>query len=571
MSSKNTKTLNPWIIKSANVEDAATGDCYEVFMFRKMLGFKGTLRIERDKARDSHVVLLALAKRNAILPYEDKQAERLIAEAIRSEPRRHRLHVRRLGWLPGRKGFALKRTVLGAQGGIQTLRPPLWVNDRQVGVLKCKGTLEQWQQHVALRVVHSTRLMLVLSAAFAAPLVGISGLQNFGINIFGRAKVGKTTALLVGASAIGIGTERDLPNWNTTSNAFLETARGFNDLLVPVNEVGLLAGKRRDAYAPIRERIYTFSEGRDRARLSSSTMATTWASSSWQGIFASTSEYSFNDYAAFSGEIRGSGEFARCLDVAAVRKGHTTIFDSYPKDVETKRRKRWARTQLTELRENCARFHGTALEPYLTHLISVSGQLPKKAKKHCSEFMKAVRAMRLGGALEHAGQNFALIYAGGCMAIEANVLPWTEAAVFQAVEACFVAAVQDILGHTSPLTRGRAILRTRLQSGEILQARAGETITPERYVGFWREEGGIRTYTLHAKAFRQWFDSRAQAVAVLQWLYEQGDLLADRGKLRPSPKSAQWAERACRWPGDKVVKSIRLRDPFIPAGPGTTD
>ncbi len=79
-------------------------------------------------------------------------------------------------------------------------------------------------------------------------------------------KIGKTTALLVGASAIGIGTERDLPNWNATSNAFLETARGFNDLVLPANEVGLLAGKRRDAYAPIRERIYAFSEGRDRAR-----------------------------------------------------------------------------------------------------------------------------------------------------------------------------------------------------------------------------------------------------------------------------------------------------------------
>ena len=571
MSSKNSKTLKPSIIKSANVEDATTGDSYEVFLFRKTLGRKGRLRIERDKARDSHTVLGALAKKNAVLPQEERDAIKLIEAAIKSEPRHHRLHVSRLGWLRGRKRFALKHVVLGADVGVQKLRPPLWVNDRQVGELKSKGTLEQWQRHVALPAVHSTRLMLVLSAAFAAPLVKVSGLQNFGINIFGKAKVGKTTALLVGASAIGIGTERDLPNWNSTSNAFLEMARCFRDLLLPANEVGLLAGRRRDAYTPIRERTYAFSEGRDRARLSSSTMATTWANLSWQGIFASTSEYSFNDYAAFSGETRGSGEFARCLDVAAVEKGHTTVFDSYPKDVETKRRKRWARTQLTKLRKNCARFHGTALEPYIACLIAISGQLPKKVGEHCATFMKTVRAMHLDGALEHAGRNFALIYAGGCMAIEANVLPWTTAAVFEAVKACFVAAVQDIRGHTSPLARGRAILRTRLQSGELLRARPGVTVTPERCAGFWQEEGGIRTYTLHAKAFRQWFDSRAQAVAVLQWLYQQGDLLADRGKLRPSPKSAQWAERAYRWPGDKVVKSIRLRDPFIPAGPGRTD
>ena len=388
----------------------------------------------------------------------------------------------------------------------------MWVNDRQVGVLKSKGTLEQWQQHVAGRVVHSTRLMLVLAVAFAAPLVRISGLQNFGVNIFGRSKVGKTTALLVGASAIGIGTERDLPNWNSTNNAFLETARGFADLMVPANEVGLLAGKRRDAYAPIRERIYLFSEGRDRARLSSSTMATTWVSSIWQGIFVSTSEYSFNDYAAFSGETRGSGEFARCLNVAAVEKGRATVFDSYPKNLERKRRKRWARAQLSELRGNCARFHGTALEPYVAHLITTSRQLPTKVEKYSEKFMKAVRAMRLDGALEHAGRNFALIYAGGCMAMEAKLVPWTEERLFQAIESCFRAAVEDIRGHTNILGRARSILKRKLQSDEIVEVRPGEVVTPEQCAGYWQDAAGIRNYTIHAKAFVGWFASRAQAV-----------------------------------------------------------
>ena len=133
MSSKHSKTLKPWIIKSANVEDAASGDFYEEFAFKKTLGGKGRLRIDRDKARDSHSVLAALARKNAVLPYEDREAVRLIEAAIKSEPRRHRLHVRRLGWMSGRKCFALKREILGVQDGIRTLRPPLWVNDRQVG------------------------------------------------------------------------------------------------------------------------------------------------------------------------------------------------------------------------------------------------------------------------------------------------------------------------------------------------------------------------------------------------------------------------------------------------------
>ncbi len=174
--------------------------------------------------------------------------------------------------------------------------------------------------------------------------------------------------------------------------------------------------------------------------------------------------------------------------------------------------------------------------------------------------------MRLDGALEHAGRNFALIYAGGCMAIEAKILPWTEASLFRAVDACFHAAVEDIRGHTNSLGRARAILKKKLKSDEIVQAQPGKTVTPERCAGYWQEEGGIRSYTIHARRFRRWFASRAQAVAVLRWLYDQGDLIGEKGKIRPSPKTTQWAERSCRWPGEKVVKSIRIRDPFLSTG-----
>ena len=74
----------------------------------KLSAARGTLRIERDKARDSRTLLAALARKNAVLPHEEDEAIKLVEQAIKSEPRRHRLHVRRLGWLPGRRGFALK-------------------------------------------------------------------------------------------------------------------------------------------------------------------------------------------------------------------------------------------------------------------------------------------------------------------------------------------------------------------------------------------------------------------------------------------------------------------------------
>jgi putative DNA primase/helicase len=127
--------------------------------------------------------------------------------------------------------------------------------------------------------------MLAISAAFAAPLLQSTGLQSFGLNLFGPSKAGKTTALLAATSVIGIGNEADLPNWNATSASQQETARLFRDSLLAANEVGLLAGRRKDAYARIRQMIYLFAEGRDTSRHSTASSASPNATAGWRTIF----------------------------------------------------------------------------------------------------------------------------------------------------------------------------------------------------------------------------------------------------------------------------------------------
>jgi len=105
--------------------------------------------------------------------------------------------------------------------------------------------------------------MLAICAAFAAPLLSFTGRQSFGINLFGRAKAGKTTALLAGASVIGLGREADLPNCGATAAAKGESARMFNDMLLPLNEVGLLGGSKKKAYPEIRDYAIFAEKTRD--------------------------------------------------------------------------------------------------------------------------------------------------------------------------------------------------------------------------------------------------------------------------------------------------------------------
>ena len=101
--------------------------------------------------------------------------------------------------------------------------------------------LKSWQEEIAKPALKSSRMMLAISCAFAAIIMRLSGFPNFGINLYGRSKSGKSTALLVGTSVFGIGREQDLANWSATTAAAFETARAFNDAMMPINETGLIS------------------------------------------------------------------------------------------------------------------------------------------------------------------------------------------------------------------------------------------------------------------------------------------------------------------------------------------
>jgi hypothetical protein len=554
-----------WVKKASNVEDLLTGDSFEAFTFSKAHGRKGRVLVERDKAFNEDHVYPILLRKNALLPPNAKAAKQIIRDAIKSAPPKHLEHAQQLGWLANNSGFVRSSGVLGAVPGPAVLQPPLWLNDRQVVGPRGRGTMEGWRNEVLCHAKYSTLLRFVLSIAFATPLLKQTRLQNFGINIFGRTKVGKTTALLVATSVAGIGSERGLPNWNATGSSLAETARVFNDLVLPINEIGLLAGKKGDAYGTIREQIYRLSEGRERGRLSGHSMATHRSISTWRSIFVSTSEYSINDYAIFAGETRSGGEYARCMDVPAILgTNSSTIFDSYPNSVKKTERKRWARDQLVTLRSACAKHHGRALDEFVQYVMKERKLVQQQLAARMDEFKRKIRDLRLDGALQHAGVNFALIYAGGAIAIDAGILPWSHTQQLETILNVFREAVADVRGHLNARARGKRILRQKVYSGEITLWSGDQPKTANKTAGFMtKDTDGNREVTVRADAFRRWFKSPSQARAVLLWLHEEGLLVLGEKKVRPSPTTTRWAERTLRWSG-KPVRSFVFRYPFEP-------
>src|SRR5450432_2489508 len=77
---------------------------------------------------------------------------------------------------------------------------------------------------------------------------------------------------------------------------------------------------------------------------------------------------------------------------------------------------KWAQQKLIALRNSCEENHGVAIRPYLQYLIKNKSTLQKTIAKCMGEFESAISDMKLNGALQHAARNFALVYAGGCLA-----------------------------------------------------------------------------------------------------------------------------------------------------------
>ncbi len=550
------------VIKVSNMEDELTGDAYITYKFSKTCNRKGTLIVPRDEADDPEKLYVLLKRKNADLPADEKKAKAIIKAAITQRPQRHSLLVKHVGWRRNRKTFVIGGTVIGTRPGTLKKRPPQWLDGHPAARLSACGTVKGWKRQVAGLARYSSVLRVGLCACCAAPLVSVSGLQNFALNFFGRSKVGKTTLLLATTSLYGIGLERDLPNWNTTAGAFMEIARGYNDALLPGNEVSLIDGKRRDAYAVIRSRIYTFSEGRDRSRMTKASITTPRGSDTYRGIAVYTAECSFEDYAAQSAEKRSPGEYARAFDIPAVRPGHSTIFDRYPRSVPRDKRQEWAHAQVVKLRRACEQQHGTAIEPYIRYLIALGDKLPGRVLAPSNQFMAHVRPLKLDPALEHAAKNFALVYAGGCLGIEAGVLPQSRKRTLADVLMCFKAGLAVIRGHENALEIAKDRLSQHLASSDIVRARRAAKFGPDDHPGYYDVSGGKRSYTIHAAKFRTWFDSPVQCAAIVSWLSEEGYLIIGGKAARPSPKTTEWAERMPRWPNGTAQRSFTFRDPF---------
>lgn len=299
-------------------------------------------------------------------------------------------------------------------------------NDNYTG-FRCKGTLAEWQEHVAKLCHGNSRLIFAASCAFAAPLLDLVGAESMGFNLKGNSSIGKSTALAVAASVCGA-PRKYIQQWRATGNALEIVAETHNHSLLCLDELGQVEGKEAGEIA------YMLANGSGKNRMQKK--GGLRKKSEWRLLFLSTGEVSIADKLNEAGKPVKAGMLIRMVDIPAdAGKGHR-LFDSIHQFSD-------GGALASHLRDNANKYHGEAMIRYLAALAPYQKEIIKSVEQIKKDFVDKFTDKDSDPQVRRVAESFAIVSSGGMLAAKFNILPFETKEVFEAIETCFKAWLED--------------------------------------------------------------------------------------------------------------------------------
>ncbi len=469
--------------------------------------------------------------------------------------------VARTGWRDDNRAFVSHRFV-APEAAESTLLSPNCPLVGAAGQLQVCGTLGGWRKLVGV-ARHSTAMTVALCATFAAPLLALLHRPSFALVFFGPSKVGKSFTQLVAASAMGFGREKELPTLNATRPGLQAAALAFNDLMLPINEIGTAQGRKRDIYDVLRETTYALLSGQDTIRHPSWSGAGSGAGT-FNVIALFSSEIAPDAWAARNGETRDDGEMARLIGVPVLASGYATIFDRPPAELSGDALAEWEKARFKRMHRELPNQRGVALREYLNHLLGDVERVQARAQALGAHFEEQIATPSMSPVARDIVAKFGVLFAGGLLAVDAGVLPLDKKAVGRAVCRACRAALKELPDPQAELRADLANLQEHLLSGAVMNLETSnrqQVRLIRNAEGFRRlREGGTgEEFIVRAQNFTGWFGTPMRVRRLLEWLDDQGFL--DHGRDRTTKRSNEWAQRQVTWPDGTRVRSVSLYAP----------
>lgn len=359
------------------------------------------------------------------------QARQALHEYIATaRPPERARNVDRIGWHGA--AYVLPDATYGETAGERVLYQAATAGDHPFRV---SGTLKDWQKNLARLCVGNSRLAFAVSAAFAAPLLHLAGLEGGGFHLRGASSLGKTTALLVAGSVWGGGgVSGFLRSWRATSNGLEGVAMSHSDALLCLDEMGQVDGREAGDVAY----MLSNGQGKSRARRDGSGRPP----ATWRVLFLSTGELSLADKVAEGGRKVKAGQEVRLVDLSADAGAGLGLFEALH-GFES------AQALADHLRRAAGSFYGTPARTFLEQITVDLEALGRAVNQAVHKFVAEHCPAGADGQVKRAATRFALVAAAGELAGAVGVLPWPEGEAERAAAVCFNAWL-DQRGGTGP-------------------------------------------------------------------------------------------------------------------------
>jgi len=346
-----------------------------------------------------------------------KAREKLTDYLQKNQPEKTVLCVNQLGWHNG--SFVFPDEVIGKKDlDEEVLFQSSTIN---VNGFKTNGTLESWQKNIATLCTGNSRLMLVISMAFAAPLVGLLGEENGGIHIKGASSTGKSTALKLARSVWG--EPAGLEQWRATSNGLESVAAKHNDSLLCLDEMSQVDPKEAGEVA------YMLANGAGKNR--SKKDGTLRTKTSWRLLFCSSGETGLAEHIAQIGKKPKAGQEVRILEIPADAGRDLGIFENlhgFGSGADLSR----------HLLQQAKLYYGTPIREFLKRMTAKDmDAMIKNIQELTSDLYEELPIDTADGQVKRAAMRFALIATAGEVASDLGVTGWELNEATLAVIKCF--------------------------------------------------------------------------------------------------------------------------------------
>ncbi len=374
---------------------------------------------------------------NAGLPIVPGREKKLLQYFASCHPVTRYRAATMLGWQEGLSAFVLPKETLEEVASAERV---VYQPDRyspSSATVYTKGTLEEWQRSIAARCQGNPVLAIAVSAALAAPLFHVLGLEGGGVHLFGVTSHGKTTWLQMAASVWGDGTDPAegrlsafVKKWNLTKNATEGLAEAHNDLPLCLDEVG-----EADAQ-DFGRMIYQLAGGQGKARMESS--AVLKPPKVWRTLVLSTGEMPAAEAVEQGGRLVRGGQMARMIDFPAChpQTGEGIVVELHGAESPA--------AFVDQLKRACRENFGWA-GPALVRKILAEGRdaLRIQLRPRLEEMVKTLTPSGAAADVVRVVKRVAMIAIAGELAIEWGLLPWEKDVPRQAAQSMLERFVQN--------------------------------------------------------------------------------------------------------------------------------